>query len=155
MEKKLPLGSGHDVDRHKCSCGSGLDRIERLDARGIFLTFACERCWPEKSTHWRQDILTDPNYEVDEPIDDDEEDDDDGYLKDEDYFLTEDDEWRASVMVFADPGGKSSLRAVTKDNPRNQPCPNCEEPNKLTPLDVSLGYQCDDCADALEWGIDR
>lgn len=49
---------------------------------------------------------------------------------------------------FAQPG--SALRAATPDNPRNLPCPNCEQPNKLTPKDVALHYQCDDCADAQE-----
>lgn len=127
-----------------CSCGSGLERSERLDARGIFLTFACDHCWPEKSQQWRPEVLTDPNYDHDEPIDDED-----------DYFVDEHDEWKARVLMFADPGGKSALRAATKDNPRNLPCPNCEEPDKLTPLDVSLGYQCDDCADALENGWDR
>jgi hypothetical protein len=53
---------------------------------------------------------------------------------------------------FADPGGNSALRAATKDNPRNLPCPNCGEPNRLTPIDKARGYQCDECADALERG---
>jgi len=53
---------------------------------------------------------------------------------------------------FADPGGNSALRAATPDNPRNQPCPTCGKPNRLTPKDVAAGYQCDPCADALERG---
>jgi hypothetical protein len=55
---------------------------------------------------------------------------------------------------FADPGGRSALRAATKSNPRNQPCPHCERPNRLTPIDVQRGYQCDTCADAAERGLD-
>ena len=55
-------------------------------------------------------------------------------------------------LMFSDPGGKSALRAETPDNPRNLPCPNCEAPNRLTPLDRSLGYQCDACADRAEQG---
>lgn len=55
---------------------------------------------------------------------------------------------------FADPGGKSALRAATVTNPRNLPCPNCEKPNRLTPADRALGYQCDACADAIEAGYD-
>jgi hypothetical protein len=55
---------------------------------------------------------------------------------------------------FADPGGRSALRAATKTNPRNLPCPTCEKPNRLTPKDVALGYQCDSCADKLERGYD-
>lgn len=53
---------------------------------------------------------------------------------------------------FADPGGESALRAATEDNPRNQPCPTCGQPNRLTPADVRLGYQCDECADRMEGG---
>ena len=53
---------------------------------------------------------------------------------------------------FADPGGRSALRAETEDNPRNLPCPNCGRPNMLTPADRAHNYQCDACADALERG---
>lgn len=53
---------------------------------------------------------------------------------------------------FADPGGHSALRAATKSNPRNLPCPDCGEPNRLTPKDRALGYCCDTCADLKERG---
>lgn len=53
---------------------------------------------------------------------------------------------------FADPGGRSALRAASKNNPRNLPCPNCGEANRLTPADRALGYQCDECADMTERG---
>lgn len=53
---------------------------------------------------------------------------------------------------FADPHGKSALRSSSKHNPRNLPCPTCEEPNRLTPQDEALGYQCDSCADQAERG---
>jgi hypothetical protein len=53
-----------------CSCGSGLERIERKDARGIFLTFSCNACWPVKSQKFRPEVLTDPEYDHDEPIED-------------------------------------------------------------------------------------
>jgi hypothetical protein len=54
---------------------------------------------------------------------------------------------------FADPGGQSALRAATPENPRNLPCPNCGEPDRLTPADRARGYQCDSCARAAEgWG---
>jgi hypothetical protein len=53
---------------------------------------------------------------------------------------------------FADPGGISALRAASEDNPRNLPCPTCESPNRLTPKDRDLGYQCDSCADRAEHG---
>lgn len=53
-------------------------------------------------------------------------------------------------IEFADPSGRSALRAATLTNPRNQPCPTCGRENVLTPEDVRLGYQCDRCADAME-----
>ncbi len=55
-------------------------------------------------------------------------------------------------IKFADPGGNSALRAASESNPRNLPCPNCHEPNRLTPADVAQNYVCDRCADATERG---
>lgn len=52
--------------------------------------------------------------------------------------------------MFADPGGRSALRASSKRNPRNLPCPTCKRPNLLTPADRARGYQCDSCADRAE-----
>ena len=57
-----------------------------------------------------------------------------------------------SACMFADPGGPSALRAASKRNPRNLPCPTCGEPNRLTPADRANGYQYDSCADAMERG---
>lgn len=51
---------------------------------------------------------------------------------------------------FADPGGRSALRAASRHNPRTLPCPTCGAPNRLTPEDKARGYQCDSCADAAE-----
>jgi len=73
--------------------------------------------------------------------------DDDGVGHDE---YDEDDE----RIQFADPGGRSALRAAGPGNPRNKPCPTCGVKNKLTPADVALGYQCDNCADRAERGCD-
>ena len=56
------------------------------------------------------------------------------------------------VCDFASPGSGSALRAATDSNPRNLPCPTCEQPNRLTPHDVLLCYQCDSCADLAERG---
>jgi ribosomal protein L37AE/L43A len=53
---------------------------------------------------------------------------------------------------FAEPGGRSALRRAHKHNPRNLPCPTCNEPNRLTPRDQAQGYQCDECADRAERG---
>lgn len=56
-------------------------------------------------------------------------------------------------LDFQDPGGNSALRRATENNPRNLPCPTCKEPNRLTPADVTLRYQCDFCADRDERGF--
>jgi hypothetical protein len=55
---------------------------------------------------------------------------------------------------FADPGGRSALRAARRGNPRNLPCPTCGRKNALTPDDRARGYQCDHCADRAERGCD-
>jgi hypothetical protein len=76
---------------------------------------------------------------------DDRGDDDDRYNED----------WGDEPPIrFADPGGRSALRAATARDPRIHPCPSCDAPNRLTRQDVSLGYQCDACADRAEsgWG---
>lgn len=49
---------------------------------------------------------------------------------------------------FADPGGRSALRAGV----REFPCPTCGRENMLTAKDVALHYQCDICADEEEAG---
>lgn len=75
-------------------------------------------------------------------------------LDPEDYDRNDPDEdgddWLIDGVGFADPGGRSALRAATRDNPRDQPCPTCGAPNRLTRIDVARGYQCDSCADAAE-----
>jgi hypothetical protein len=43
----------------------------QFDARGIFLTYTCEDCHDRKMAGYRPDVLTDPAYWTDEPIDDD------------------------------------------------------------------------------------
>lgn len=50
------------------------------------------------------------------------------------------------------PGGRSALRAASKRNPCNLPCPTCGEPDRLTPADRARGYQCDPCANRDEGG---
>lgn len=64
----------------------------------------------------------------------------------------DDDDWEIDGVGFAQEG--SALRAATKDNPRNLPCPSCGYPNRLTPIDKQRGYQCDSCANAAERGMD-
>ncbi len=70
----------------------------------------------------------------------------------DDFWDSYDPDIDDSRMVFADPGGRSALRAATPDNPRNLPCPGCGAEDVLTPADVALGYHCDDCSDAAERG---
>jgi len=62
------------------------------------------------------------------------------------------DDYDDDRMDFAEPGGKSALRAASRKNPRNLPCPNCGAKNRLTPADRALGYQCNECADRTERG---
>jgi hypothetical protein len=51
-----------------CSCGSGKQRSELRDARGIFCTFICSKCEAEKRKRFRPEIFTDSQYETVEPI---------------------------------------------------------------------------------------
>ena len=68
------------------------------------------------------------------------------YYDEDGYGICED-------LDFAEPGGRSSLRAAKTGDPRNQPCPTCGAPDRLTSQDIGLGYQCDRCADRSEgWG---
>jgi len=67
-----------------------------------------------------------------------------------DYDYGDDDEDFDDRIEFADPGGNSALRAASKRNPRNLPCPTCGAKDRLTPADHALGYQCDSCADRAE-----
>lgn len=62
-----------------------------------------------------------------------------------------DEDWDDRLQ-FRDPGGRSALRAASKRNPRNLPCPQCGEPDRLTPADRANHYVCDACADQAERG---
>jgi len=77
---------------------------------------------------------------------DEDEDIDYVYHGDQD----EDEDYPIDGVGFQDPGGNSSLRRETTENPRNRPCPTCGTPNTLTPIDVRRGYQCNACADRAE-----
>ena len=63
-----------------------------------------------------------------------------------------DDDEPIDGVGFAEPGGRSALRAATRQNPRNLPCPNCGAKNRLTRIDRLRGYQCNACADRAERG---
>jgi len=56
----------------KCPCGSGEPADLRYDARGIPLGYMCSKCEKKKLSGYRPDVLTDPNYWHDEPIDNEE-----------------------------------------------------------------------------------
>lgn len=43
-----------------------------FDARGIPLVLVCERCDKAKLAEYRPDVLTDSNYQADEPIEPEE-----------------------------------------------------------------------------------
>lgn len=55
----------------RCDCGAdkAFDRL--YDARGIYCCRYCDACESAKRAEFRADVLTDPNYWHDEPIDDD------------------------------------------------------------------------------------
>jgi hypothetical protein len=47
-------------------------REPQFDARGIFLTYTCSRCERAKLAGFRSEVLSDPNYDHDEPIDEED-----------------------------------------------------------------------------------
>lgn len=52
-----------------CPCGSSLPSWWATDARGIELCRVCDKCEKEQLAKYRPDVLDDPNYWSDEPID--------------------------------------------------------------------------------------
>lgn len=53
---------------NECNCGSGYSSHWEYDARGIPLAKVCSKCKAEKLSKFRQEVLVNPNYECDEPI---------------------------------------------------------------------------------------
>jgi len=53
-----------------CPCGSGKESFWQNDARGIPLCRTCTKCHREKMKRYRPEVLTNPNYYADEPIED-------------------------------------------------------------------------------------
>lgn len=51
-----------------CNCGSGLERFELRDARGISCGYVCDKCEAKKRAGYRPEIFADGAYEADEPI---------------------------------------------------------------------------------------
>ena len=61
-DNKLPL----------CRCGSGKERFELRDARGIFCDYVCSDCHGEKKAKYRPEIFNDSSYDsMDEQIEED------------------------------------------------------------------------------------
>jgi hypothetical protein len=54
-----------------CPCGSGKQSWWENDARGIPLCRVCDKCRKEKLSRFRPDVLTDPRYWTDEPVEED------------------------------------------------------------------------------------
>ena len=61
-----------DMSLHYCEKSEGW---MEYDARGIPLTFVCDKCVDDKLKRYRQDVLTDSQYWADEPIDSEYPDD--------------------------------------------------------------------------------
>lgn len=59
------------MDERACNCGSGLWPWLEYDARGIPLCYVCAKCRDQQLAKYRPDVLTDPSYWTDEPIDPD------------------------------------------------------------------------------------
>ena len=59
------------MNQRLCTCGSGEPSEAIHDARGIFCTFACDKCRKRKLQGYQPEIFTNPNYWHDEPIDGD------------------------------------------------------------------------------------
>jgi hypothetical protein len=56
------------VGARPCPCGSGLNSYWNNDARGIPLCRTCDKCHKTKMARYRPEVLTNSQYEADEPI---------------------------------------------------------------------------------------
>ena len=64
--------NGTPLQFHTCKQDPEVDYSwEEYDARGIYLCRVCEKCKNAKLSMFRQDVLTNSNYEADEPIEPD------------------------------------------------------------------------------------
>jgi hypothetical protein len=52
----------------QCPCGSKKYPEANYDARGIFMFYACGVCEKKKLAGYREEVLTDPNYETTEDV---------------------------------------------------------------------------------------
>lgn len=51
-----------------CRCGSGEGSYWVSDARGIAIGRVCDKCKNEVLSKYRPEVLSNPNYDCDEPI---------------------------------------------------------------------------------------
>ncbi len=56
---------------NECGCGSGQYAEPEYDARGIYIGKMCLACRDERLSGYRPEVLTDPNYECNEQIEED------------------------------------------------------------------------------------
>ena len=54
-----------------CYCGSGKESRWEHDARGIPLCRVCDKCRKAKLGRYRPEVLSDPDYETEEPVEED------------------------------------------------------------------------------------
>lgn len=54
-----------------CPCGSGEMSRDMYDARGLYLARVCGVCIEQRMSAFRPEVLTDRNYDHDEPIEED------------------------------------------------------------------------------------
>jgi len=62
------MKDAYDTDFKTCACGSGEEKYELLDARGIFCSFVCSKCEEKTKKKFRPEIFEDSQYNCDEPI---------------------------------------------------------------------------------------
>ena len=56
-----------------CNCGSGQQKRPVYDARGIFVTYACDECEVRKLSSYRREIFTNGGYWAHEDIEPEED----------------------------------------------------------------------------------
>lgn len=62
---KKPIGP-----YYTCQCGSGEPSWWQLDAKGIPLVRVCNKCKERRLKQYRPEVIYDPNYSHEEPMDD-------------------------------------------------------------------------------------
>jgi hypothetical protein len=56
-----------------CGCESGLSSRIVNDARGIYLCRVCDECEERQLSGYRPEVIANPNYWHDEPVEDEDE----------------------------------------------------------------------------------